>query len=167
VRIRAAQPQDTALLLEMFGELADYEHLRHELQVTEALLGEALFGERPTAEALIAERGMQTAGYAVFYPTFSSFLGIQGVWLEDLFVRPQHRKAGVGKALLVAVAARTHERGGKRLEWSALNWNELALGFYSSIGAKKMDEWITHRMVGEDLKRLAGESTAHPSRLPR
>jgi GNAT superfamily N-acetyltransferase len=167
VTVRAAGPRDTVLLLEMFGELADYEQLRHELQVTEELLNEALFGERPTAEALIAERGTAVAGYAVFYRTFSSFLGIQGVWLEDLFVRPEHRKAGVGKALLAAVAAYTHERGGKRLEWSALNWNELALGFYSSIGAKRMDEWITHRMIGEDLTRLAGESTAHPTRPRR
>ena len=160
--IRAARPQDVGLLLELFGELADYEHLRHELRATEELLHEALFGERPAAEALIAQHGEHTAGYAVFFPTFSTFLATQGVWLEDLFVRPDHRGSGIGRALLAAVAARTRERGGGRLEWSALDWNALALGFYKSIGAKTMNEWITHRMVGEDLERLAGESSAHP-----
>jgi GNAT superfamily N-acetyltransferase len=161
-QIRAAGPQDVVPLLEMFGELADYEHLRHELHATEELLHEALFGERPAAEALIAHRGAHTAGYAIFYPTFSTFLAVQGIWLEDLFVRPDHRGAGVGRALLAAVAARTRERGGGRLEWSALDWNALALGFYKSLGANTMNEWITHRMVGEDLERLAGESSAHP-----
>jgi GNAT superfamily N-acetyltransferase len=160
--IRAARPEDVSPLLEMFGELADYEHLRHELHATEELLQEALFGERPVAEALIAHRGEHTAGYAIFYPTFSTFLAVQGIWLEDLFVRPDHRGAGVGRALLAAVAARTCERGGGRLEWSALDWNALALGFYKSLGAKTMSEWITHRMVGEDLERLAGDSSAHP-----
>jgi GNAT superfamily N-acetyltransferase len=161
--IRAARPEDVGLLLQLFGELADYEHLRHELHATEELIEQALFGERPAASALIAERGPHTAGYAVFYPTFSTFLVNQGVWLEDLFVRPEQRGAGVGRALLAAVAAATRDRGGQRLEWSALDWNELALGFYRSIGAKTMSEWITHRMVGEDLTRLAGESIAHPS----
>ncbi len=160
--IRAARPEDVPLLLELFGELADYEHLRHELHATEELIHEALFGQRPAAEALIAQHGAHTAGYAVYYPTFSTFLSIQGVWLEDLFVRPDHRGAGVGRALLAAVAARTRQRGGQRLEWSALDWNALALGFYKSIGAKTMNEWITHRMIGEDLERLAGESGAHP-----
>jgi len=154
--IRAANPGDVPLLLELFGELADYEHLRHEMRATEELVGEALFGERPAAEALIAERASQTAGYALFYPTFSTFLAIQGVWLEDLFVRPAHRGAGVGRALLAAVAARVRERGGERLEWAALDWNELALGFYRRIGAQTMGEWITHRLVGEGLVRLAG-----------
>jgi GNAT superfamily N-acetyltransferase len=159
--IRDACPEDVLLLLELFRELADYESLTHELHATEALMHEALFGERPAAEALIAEVGPDTAGYALFYPTFSTFLAKQGVWLEDLFVRPVHRGGGVGKALLAAVAARTHARGAGRLEWSALDWNELALGFYRRIGAQTMNEWITHRLVGEDLERLAGE-TADP-----
>lgn len=161
--IRAARPQDVPLLLELFGELAEYEHLAHELRATEGLIGEALFGELPAAEALIAERGSETAGYALFYPTFSTFLAIQGVWLEDLFVRPAHRRAGVGKALLAAVAARVRERGGERLEWAALDWNELALGFYRRVGAQTMGEWITHRLVGQELARLAGESAEGPS----
>jgi GNAT superfamily N-acetyltransferase len=120
--VRAARPQDVPLLLALFRELADYEQLAHEVRATEELLSEALFGERPAAEALIAERGSEAAGYALFFPTFSSFLTIQGVWLEDLFVRPAHRRAGVGKALLAAVAARVRARrraagmGGARLE---------------------------------------------------
>jgi len=158
--IRAAVPQDVRVLLKLFGELAVYEHLEHEMHATEQLLGEALFGPRPAAEALIAERGSDTAGYALFYPTFSSFLAIEGVWLEDLFVRPSHRGAGVGRALLAAVAARLRERGGQRLEWAALDWNELALGFYRGIGAEPMREWITHRLVGEPLVRLAGQAGA-------
>jgi GNAT superfamily N-acetyltransferase len=158
--IRAAAPQDVPLLLELFWELAEYEHLEGAMRATDEGLRDALFGERPAAEALIADRGSQVAGYALFFPTFSSFLTARGVWLEDLFVRPPHRGAGVGRALLAAVAARTRAEGGQRLEWAALDWNELALGFYRRIGAQTMGEWITHRLVGEELARLAGESTA-------
>jgi GNAT superfamily N-acetyltransferase len=157
--VREARPDDVPLLLELFRELAEYERLEHELRATEELVHEALFGERPAAEALIAERGPDVAGYALFFPTFSSFLAIQGVWLEDLFVRPAHRKAGVGRALLAAVAARVRERGGERLEWAALDWNELALGFYRRIGAQTMSEWVTHRLVGEELTRLADQAS--------
>ena len=155
--VRPASSQDVPLLLALFKELAEYEHLEDELRANEQLLSEALFGERPAAEALIAQQGGQAAGYALFFPTFSSFLAIQGVWLEDLFVRPSHRRSGVGKALLAAVAGRVRERGGGRLEWAALDWNELALGFYRGIGAQRMDQWITHRLVGQPLRRLAGE----------
>jgi GNAT superfamily N-acetyltransferase len=158
VAVRAARPQDVPLVLGLSMELAEYEHLADEMHATEELLAAALFGERPAADALIAERGSETVGYALFYPTFSSFLAIQGVWLEDLFVRPAYRRGGAGRALLAAVAAHTRERGGERLEWSALRWNELALGFYRGIGAQTMDEWITHRLVGLGLSRLAGES---------
>ncbi len=160
--IRAAATQDVPLLLGLFRELAEYERLEHELRATEQGLRDALFGARPLAEALIAERGSEIAGYALFFPTFSSFLTTEGVWLEDLFVRPAHRRAGVGRALLAAVAAHVRERGGTRLEWAALDWNELALGFYRRIGAQQMREWITHRLVGEELERLARESPAGP-----
>lgn len=155
--IRAAGPQDVPLLLELFGELAEYEHLEDELSGTAEQLTEVMFGEHPAAEALIAERDAETAGYALFFPTFSSFLATRGVWLEDLFVRPPHRNAGVGRALLSAVAARACERGDARLEWTALDWNELALGFYRGLGARTMDDWITHRLDGEDLARVAQE----------
>jgi GNAT superfamily N-acetyltransferase len=159
-RVRAATPADVPALLAMFAELAAYEHLEHILVADETRLADALFGERPAAEALIAEVDGEPAGYAVFYPTFSSFLGTRGIWLEDLFVRPAHRKAGVGRALLAAVAAALVERGGERLEWSALEWNELALGFYRGLGAQQMNDWITHRLTGEALRALAGEVAA-------
>jgi GNAT superfamily N-acetyltransferase len=160
LQIREAQPDDVPLLLGLFRELAEYEHLEDHLHATEELLDRALFSEHPAAEALIAERGGQTVGYALFYPTFSTFLAIQGVWLEDLFVRPAQRKSGAGRALLAAVAARARERGAERLEWSALDWNELALGFYRGLGAEQMDEWITHRLVGDPLRSLAAEASA-------
>ena len=144
------------MLLGLIVELAEYERLAGQVVATEELLGGALFGERPAAEALIAELDGEPAGYAIYFPTFSTFLAIQGVWLEDLFVRPSCRKNGVGRALLAAVAARTRERGGQRLEWSALDWNDLALDFYRGLGASQMNEWITHRLVGEELAQLAG-----------
>jgi GNAT superfamily N-acetyltransferase len=157
VRIRPATRSDVPLLLELFGELARYEKLEHVLVADEQLLGRALFGEPPAAEALIAELDGEVVGYAVFYSTFSTFLAIQGIWLEDLFVRPDRRKCGAGRALLAAVAATLVQRGGQRLEWSALDWNELALGFYRSLGAKQMNDWITHRLTGADLDALARE----------
>ncbi len=163
--IRPARAEDVPTLLELFGELAEYEHLEHELKATEEQLREALFGAQPAAEALIAERPSRTGdpealGYALFFPTFSSFLASTGVWLEDLFVRPGNRAEGVGKALLEAVAELVRERGGERLEWAALDWNELALGFYRGIGAKTMNEWITHRLDGEALERVAAQGAA-------
>ena len=118
--IRPAEPADVALLLELFHDLAVYEHIEHELHATPELLARALFGERPVVEALIATRGREAAGYAMFFTTFSSFRCREGVWLEDLFVRPAHRRAGVGRALLAAVAARVLAREGARFEWSAL-----------------------------------------------
>ena len=153
--VRPARVEDVPTLLGLFKELAEYEHLEHELHATEEQLSEALFGARPAAEALIAERDSEALGYALFFPTFSSFLASTGVWLEDLFVRPSNRGEGVGRALLSAVAACVRERGGERLEWAALDWNELALGFYRGIGAKTMNEWITHRLAGEALSDLA------------
>jgi GNAT superfamily N-acetyltransferase len=176
--VRPAQPEDVGLLIELFGELAEYEHLEHELKATEVQLREALFGAKPAAEALIAERPSsagdpqagdpragnlddgtvaEALGYALFFPTFSSFLASTGVWLEDLFVRLPHRGEGVGRALLSAVAALVQERGGARLEWAALDWNEPALGFYRKLGASTMNEWITHRLDGEALARVAAE----------
>jgi GNAT superfamily N-acetyltransferase len=157
--IRAVTPDDLPVLLGMVAELAEYEHLEDQLVATDELYARALFGERPAAEALIAEREGEAAGYAVFFATFSTFRAIQGIWLEDLFVRPSHRKGGVGRALLAAVAAILRERGGERLEWSALDWNELALGFYRGLGARAMTQWVTHRLVGQDLERLASEAS--------
>ena len=156
-KIRAAQPADVPRLLELFAALAEYEQLTDELRADEQSLREALFGERPAASALLAERDGATAGYALFFETFSSFRVSRGIWLEDLFVLPQHRQAGVGRALLAAVAARVPGADG-RLEWAALDWNELALGFYRGIGARLMDEWTSLRLDGEELARLAAET---------
>jgi GNAT superfamily N-acetyltransferase len=158
VRVRAARERDVATLLELFAALAEYEHLTHELRATEQGLASALFGERPAARALIAERGGEALGYALYFTTFSSFLTSTGVWLEDLFVRPESRGEGIGRALLAAVAAEVADEGGQRLEWAALDWNAPALGFYERLGARTMGEWITHRMDGEALTRLALES---------
>ena len=160
VRIRAARRADAAVLLAMLRELAEYERLSDQLRATEERLRETLFCEQPVAEALIAERGGEPAGYALFFATYSTFLARPGIWLEDLFVRPPHRRFGVGRALLAAVAARTRERGGARLEWAALNWNELALGFYRGLGASTLNEWVTHRLDDESLERLADEHGA-------
>jgi GNAT superfamily N-acetyltransferase len=158
--VREARPDDVRVLLELFRELAVYEHLEDQLHADEERLDRALFGTPPAAEALIAEVDGEAVGYAVFHSTFSTFLAIQGIWLEDLFVRPSQRKGGVGRALLAAVAAVLRARGGERLEWAALDWNELALGFYRGLGAERMDEWVTHRLVGEPLERLAQEAPA-------
>jgi GNAT superfamily N-acetyltransferase len=158
VYVREAGAGDVPLLLELFAELAVYEHLESEMHATEELLAEALFGEQPAARALIGECDSRAAGYALYFPTFSSFLARRGVWLEDVFVRPEHRGVGLGRALLAAVAAAAREHGGGRLEWTALHWNELALGFYKGLGAETMDEWVTHRLVGEPLTRLAQEA---------
>ncbi len=154
--VRAPEPRDVPVLLELFAQLAEYEHLTHELHATEQGLTDALFGPEPAAAALLAERDRVAVGYALYFRTFSSFLTSTGVWLEDLFVAPAHRGEGVGAALLSAVAARVVQEGGQRLEWAALDWNELALGFYRRIGARTMNEWITHRLDGERLRALAG-----------
>jgi len=153
--IRPAARADVPALLELIGELADYERLRDQLVADASLLERHLFGERPVAEALLAETGGAAAGYALFFPTFSTFLGRPGIWLEDLFVRPAHRRAGIGRALLAEVARLAVERGCGRLEWSALDWNEPALAFYRGLGAQRLDEWRLHRISGEQLTAFA------------
>jgi GNAT superfamily N-acetyltransferase len=158
--VRAASVEDAATLLRLFAALAEYEHLQDELEADETRLREALFGDQPAAAALIAERAGEPVGYALFFATFSSFRASRGIWLEDLFVLPAYRGAGVGRALLAAVAARVPEARG-RLEWCALNWNELALGFYRGIGARPMDEWMTLRLDDEALARIAAEAGDH------
>jgi GNAT superfamily N-acetyltransferase len=157
-RIRDAAPADVPVLLGLFRELAEYEQLTDILTASEERLERALFGDPPVAYGLIAEADGEAVGYAIYFHTFSTFLSLPGVWLEDLYVRPSARKGGIGRALLATVARRLRDAGGERLEWSALDWNELALGFYRSLGAGTMDEWITHRLIGEDVERLAAEA---------
>jgi GNAT superfamily N-acetyltransferase len=155
--IRTAMPADAETVLALIEELADYERLRHEVVADEALLSRHLFGARPAAEALLAERDGAAVGFALFFPTFSTFLGRPGIWLEDLFVRPAHRGTGIGRSLLVRLAQIAVERDCGRLEWSALDWNEPALGFYRALGARVMPEWHLHRLSGEALASFAGE----------
>lgn len=144
------------LILALIRELAEYEKLTHEVVADEEALRRNLFGEgRRGAEAVIAEQSGEPAGFALFFHNFSTFLGKPGLYLEDLFVRPQFRGWGVGKALLAHLAALAKERGCGRLEWWVLDWNEPAIGFYRSIGAEAMDEWTVYRVTGEALDELA------------
>ncbi|MEO6463055.1 MAG: GNAT family N-acetyltransferase [Candidatus Eisenbacteria bacterium] len=155
IRIAPATPGDVPLVLEFIRGLAVYEKLEHEVVVTAAGLEDALFGRRPVAEALIAHLDDAPVGFAFTFETFSTFVGTRGTWLEDLFVVPEARGRGVGRALLAALAARCVERGQARLEWAVLDWNEPAIRFYGSMGAAPMDEWTTHRVSGEALTQLA------------
>lgn len=149
----AAEP-DVPILLAMIRELAKFERLTHELEVTADSLRAALFGERPVAAALLARVGEKPAGYAVYYHTFSTFVGRPGIFLDDIYVRPEFRKHGIGRALLEAVAKIGMEIGGGRFEWIALRWNENAFRFYRSLGAKVMDEWALLRMNGREVGNL-------------
>ena len=158
--IRPSTRDDVPLLLELIGELADYERLRDEVVLDAALLERHLFGERPAAEAVVAELDGEAVGYALFFSTFSTFLGRPGIWLEDLFVRPARRRGGVGRALLEHVAQVAVTRGCGRLEWSALDWNEPALTFYRGLGARRLGEWELHRLDGTALAAVAARAGA-------
>jgi GNAT superfamily N-acetyltransferase len=149
-------PTDAPILLEMIRELAGFEQLAQELKVTEDLLQAALFGENPVAHALVARMNDRPAGYAVFYRTFSTFVGRPGIFLDDLFVRPEFRKLGIGRALLTRVAEIGAELDCGRFEWITLRWNENAFRFYRSIGASVMSEWALLRMDGREVSKLVG-----------
>lgn len=151
VMIRPATAGDATTIATLIRELAEYELLAHEVVLDERRLHEHLFGPRPFAEVLLAEERGEVVGFALFFHNYSTFLGRPGVYLEDLFVRPQHRGRGHGKALLSAVARLAVQRGCGRLEWSVLDWNESAIGFYRSLGAVAMDEWTVYRLTGDAL----------------
>ena len=153
--IRAARRDDVPELLRLIRELARYEKLEHMAAGTEPLLADALFGERPAAEALIAEHAGQAAGFALFFTTFSTFLCKPGLYLEDIFVEPAHRGLGIGKALLARLAGLALERGCGRLEWRVLDWNEPSIRFYESLGAKLMREWLLVRMTQPEFAALS------------
>jgi GNAT superfamily N-acetyltransferase len=152
--IRTATAEDTSTLFFLVRELARYEHLEHELTGTAAELQEHLFGTRRYAEALIAEDGGEPIGFALYFHNYSTFLTRPGMYLEDLFVLPEHRRRGHARALLRAVARTAVDRGCGRLEWAVLDWNEPALAFYRSLGADPMQDWRVCRLAGEDLVRL-------------
>ncbi len=154
--IRPAQRRDAGLLFTMIGELAEYERASERVVGTQDMLATALFDAPPAAEALVAEAGGEPAGFALFFGTFSTWLCAPGLWLEDLYVRPEHRGEGIGRALLAHLAQLGVERGCGRVEWSALNWNTPALEFYDRLGAARLDDWKGFRLEGESLRRLAG-----------
>lgn len=160
--IRSAEATDLPLILELIQQLAEYEKLRHECVATEEGLRASLFGPIPAAEVLIAEFGGKPAGFALYFHNYSTFLAQRGLWLEDLFVRPEYRGAGIGRALLARLAMLALQRNCGRLEWNVLDWNVSAIGFYRSLGAVPMNEWTTYRVTGDALSRLSGPRPVDP-----
>lgn len=155
--IRAAVEADLPLILEFIHELAEYEKLLHEVVATEATLKEHLFGNRPAAEVVIGEWDGNPVAFALYFHNFSTFLGRPGIYLEDLYVKPEMRGKGIGRALLSYLARLAVQRNCGRLEWSVLDWNAPAIRFYRSIGALPMDEWTVQRVTGDALKQLADQ----------
>jgi GNAT superfamily N-acetyltransferase len=153
--IRFAVPSDCADILDFIHELAEYERLAHEVVADEAQLRATLFGPRPAAEVLLAELDGAPVGFALFFPSYSTFLGKPGLYLEDLFVRPAARGRSCGLALMSALARIAIARGYGRFEWSVLDWNEPALEFYRRLGARPQSEWTVQRLVGAPLAELA------------
>jgi len=158
-QIRPARLQDVPVILQLIRDLATYERAPEEVTATEEQLVDVLFGERPAAEVLLALEGESAAGFAVFFHNFSTWLGRPGLYLEDLFVKPEKRGKGYGRALLVELAKIARNRGCGRMEWAVLNWNEPAIKFYRALGAKPLDEWTVFRLTREGIERLA---TAQP-----
>jgi GNAT superfamily N-acetyltransferase len=155
-RIEPATADDVPLILKFIEGLAEYERLSHEVVATEESLRNTLFGPRPFAEVLIGYSGSEPAGFALFFHSYSTFLGRAGIYIEDIFVLPRWRRKGLGRRFLVSIARLAVERNCGRVEWSVLDWNEPAIRFYRSIGAKPMDEWTVYRLAGDELKNLAG-----------
>lgn len=153
--IRPATPSDLSVIAQLIRELAAYERLADKVVLNEAKLGEHLFGARPYAEVLLAEDAGAVVGLALFFHNYSTFGGRPGIYLEDLFVRPESRGKGLGKALLVALARLAVERDCCKVEWSVLNWNEPSIRFYRSLGAKPQDEWTVYRLDAATTVRLA------------
>ena len=152
--ISPATEADVPVLLTMIRELAEFERLAQEVVISAELLNASLFGERPVATALLARAEDKVAGYAIYYRTFSTFVGRPGVFLEDIYVRPDFRQRGLGRALLEAVGKNCVRLGGGRLEWNALNWNENALRFYRGLGARVMDDWVLLRLNPREVVKL-------------
>lgn len=158
-QIRAATEDDAELLFELILELARYEKLADQVVGDAATLRRSLFEQR-AAEALLVERGGEAVGYAIFFTTFSTFETRSGVWLEDIYVRPEQRRGGIGLALMEHLAGLALERGHVRLEWCALTWNQPALEFYDRLGARRLDEWRTLRLEREGMERVANRTVS-------
>lgn len=157
MNVRAAVPGDVGTILRFVRELAEYEREPDAVKADKAMMTDALFGERPAAEALIAEVAGEPVGFALFFHNFSTWEGRRGLYLEDLYVTPAARGSGAGKALLKACARIALERGCARFEWAVLDWNQPAIDFYRAMGAVGMDEWTVQRVSGDALARLAAE----------
>ena len=155
IRIVPAQASDVPVILGMIKALAEYEQLTHEVVATEDGLRQSLFGPRPAGEVVLAYAGETAVGFALFFHNFSTFLGQHGLYLEDLFVVPEWRGKGVGKQLLMHVAAIAESRNCGRMEWAVLDWNESAIGFYKRLGAQMLDDWRICRLTGDALGRAA------------
>lgn len=153
--IREARPDDVPQILQFIRELADYEKLAHEVVATEEKLHQTLFGPQPAAEVLLVEHDGRPAGFALFFTSYSTFLAQPGIYLEDLYVKPEYRGRGYGKALLARLAAEVVKRGYGRLEWSVLDWNLPSIEFYESLGAQPQSDWIRYRLTGEALVKLS------------
>ncbi len=158
VRIRFAVQDDIPVILNFIKQLAIYEKLEHEVTADEQILNESLFGTRPVAEVILAETETQAVGFALFFHSFSTFLGKPGIYLEDVFVMPESRGQGIGKTILSFLASLAVERNCGRLEWSVLDWNTPAIEFYKNLGAIPMDDWTVFRVSGDTLLGLAGPS---------
>ena len=155
LQIRPAVETDVPVILELIRALADYEHAPEQVVCDEALLRESLFGPRPEAEVLLACEGSTAAGFAVFFHNYSTWWGRRGIYLEDLFVRPEMRGKGIGKALLRTLAQIANDRGCARMEWAVLDWNQPAIDFYRSLGAEAKDEWTVYRLNRPQIEKLA------------
>jgi GNAT superfamily N-acetyltransferase len=153
--LRAAEPRDVPAIVALIGELAEFEHLTHLLQVTPETLHPHLFGAKPAAESVVAEVDGAVVAFALFFTNFSTFLAKPGLYLEDLYVKPEHRGRGLGRALLEHLGALAVERDYGRFEWSVLDWNEHAIRFYKGMGATVMPEWRICRVTGAALERFA------------
>ena len=151
-------PGEIPILRELIFELARFEKLEHEVEASVESLSDAFFGKQPAAGALLARSGGAPVGYAIYFFTFSSFVGRRGIWLEDVYVRPAFRQQGLGAALIKAVAEIGVENNCGRFEWTALNWNKPALDFYGRLGARTMDEWVLLRMDSEGLRSMAEQT---------
>ncbi len=154
-QIRPAKIGDVSLILELIRDLATYERAPNDVRATEEQLRRVLFGEKPSAEVVLGFKGESPVGFAVFFHNFSTWLGRPGLYLEDLFVKPELRGKGYGRALLVHLTRIAEERGCGRMEWAVLDWNEAAIQFYRKLGAKPMDDWTVYRLTGEEISRLA------------
>lgn len=155
IRLRFATREDVPTILALIRALAAYEKLAHEVVADEASLAATLFGERPAAEVVLAEHAGAPAGFALFFPNYSTFLGRPGIYLEDLFVQPELRGRGIGERLLTFLAKLAVERGCGRFEWAVLDWNEPAIRFYLRLGARPMHDWTVFRVAGDELAALA------------